>query len=125
MTSTPIRLSVFLAVLVLAACGKTGVPGGPAATGIVVTVSPRTAFVLPGGTTTFAGSVTGTVETSVDWSIAEGPAGGSVSTSGVYTAPVADGVYHVVAASRADPSRQRVASVTVGLSDSPAPSPPP
>jgi chitinase len=69
--------------------------------------------------------VTGTVETSVDWSIAEGPAGGSVSTSGVYTAPVADGVYHVVAASRADPSRQRVASVTVGLSDSPAPSPPP
>jgi hypothetical protein len=124
MTSTAARLSLALAALGLASCTNPGAPAGPAATGIVVTVSPGTALVLPGGTAPFSGSVTGTVDTRVDWSVAEGPAGGSVSASGVYSAPAVDGVYHLVAASRADPSRQQVATVTVSQSPSTTPSPP-
>ncbi len=125
MTSTAIRLSLALAALGLASCTNPGAPAGPAATGVVVTVSPGTARVLPGGTAPFSGIVTGTVDTLVDWSVAEGPAGGSVTASGVYSAPTLDGVYHVVAASHADPSRQQVAIVTVSQSPSAAPSPAP
>jgi hypothetical protein len=123
MTSIGIRLSVLVGVLFLAACSRPDAPGGPAATGIVVSVAPATARVPPGGTASFAGSVTGTVDTLVDWSITEGPAGGTVSPTGVYTAPPVEGVFHVVATSHADPSCQQVASVTVNTSASAVPAP--
>ncbi len=49
----------------------------------------------------------------VTWSIEEGAAGGAVSATGVYTAPVVPGTYHVTATSAADPSRTAVAAITV------------
>jgi plastocyanin len=45
--------------------------------------------------------------------VSEGSTGGSVSASGVYTAPATGGTYHVVAASQADPSKTQSATVTV------------
>jgi hypothetical protein len=88
-------------------------PTGPAPTGIVVSLTPLSSQVAPGGSITFTASVTGSADTGVTWSVQEGAAGGSVSASGVYRAPAAAGTYHVVAASHADASKFQVATVTV------------
>ena len=116
------RKILLLEILVVsAACGAV-LPGGqasnsdtagPAAAGVVVTLAPLSAQVAPGGTVSFAGSATGSADTGIAWSVQEGASGGFVSESGVYSAPAAEGTFHVVAASRADPSKRQVATVTV------------
>jgi hypothetical protein len=53
------------------------------------------------------------VSAAVTWSVAE-PGGGTVSSSGLYTAPSSDGVYHVVATSVASPGISGQATATVG-----------
>jgi len=121
-TASAMRTLLIVGVALLAACSGPGAPPPQASTGIVVTVTPATAQVAPAGTRDFSALVTGTVDTSVTWSIEEGTAGGSVSTSGAYTAPDAAGTYHVVASSNADPSRQQVGTVTVS-SAAPVPTP--
>src|SRR6202158_6370490 len=60
----------------------------------------------------FVASVTGRANTSVSWGIQEGPSGGSITSSGVYTAPGTDGVFHVIATSQADTSQKQTATVT-------------
>jgi hypothetical protein len=92
---------------------------GGAAQGVVVVVSPGTATLPAGGTTTFTAAVTGTTDTSVAWSVQEASGCGSVSPAGVYTAPGVAGTCHVVAVSHADPTSSASAAVTVT-----APSPP-
>ena len=57
--------------------------------------------------------MTGTANTTVTWSVAEGSAGGSVTTAGLYTAPGTTGTYHVVVASQAAPTVTATATVTV------------
>ena len=57
-------------------------------------------------------SVTGTVNTKIIWAVQEGSAGGSITTTGVYTAPSTLGTYHVVAQSEANPQ----ATATIGVS---------
>jgi hypothetical protein len=82
---------------------------------ISVTVSPASASVAPGGTVTFSATVSGTTggqSTAVTWSVQES-GGGTVSGSGVYSAPGSAGTFHVAATSVADPSRQGTATVTV------------
>jgi hypothetical protein len=49
----------------------------------------------------------------VTWSVQEGAAGGTITPTGVYTAPENAGTYHVVATSAADISRTAVAAVAV------------
>ena len=76
-----------------------------AAPAIAVSISPGTASVLAGAVTTFSASVTGAgvgQSTEVTWSVQEGNAGGSVDSSGRYTAPGTAGTFHVVATSVAD-----------------------
>jgi WD40 repeat protein len=58
-------------------------------------------------------TVTGTSNTAVNWTVQEGTAGGSITTSGLYTAPNAPGTFHVVATSTADTTRAATAAVTV------------
>jgi hypothetical protein len=87
--------------------------GSPAATHIVVSLEPRAAQVEPGGSVSFTASVTGSADAGVAWSVQEGAAGGSVTASGVYTAPATPGTYHLVAASHADPTTLESATVTV------------
>ena len=94
------------------AAGPTG-PTQPAPTGIVVSLAPLNVQVAPRGCISLTASVTGSAETGVAWSVQEGAAGGSVTASGVYKAPAAEGTYHVVAASNADATMFKVATVTV------------
>jgi hypothetical protein len=61
----------------------------------------------------------------VTWSVQEGAGGGTVNSSGTYTAPATAGTYHVIATSVADPAKQASATVLVtaaaGISVSIAP----
>ena len=86
---------------------------GGAAQQIAVGVSPATASVPAGGSARFTATVTGTANTSVAWAIQEGPACGTVTASGAYTAPGAAASCHVVATSAADGSTSAAAAVTV------------
>ena len=92
----------------------TGVP-------VVVSISPLSASVLLGATQSFGSSVTGTSNTAVTWSIASGA--GTITTSGVYTAPAvmpASNLVTVRATSAASLSSYASASITLM-----APPPPP
>lgn len=88
-------------------------PTGPAGTGVTVTVTPALARVPVGATHVFAATVTGSTNGDVNWSIQEGAAGGAVDGSGLYRAPAAPGVFHVVATSGADSMASQTAEVTV------------
>ncbi len=89
--------------------------GTPPPPSIAVTVNPSAPSTAILGTISFQASVTGTVagqSTSVTWSVQE-LLGGTVSTTGVYTAPAVAGTYHVVATSVADTSKTGTATVTI------------
>jgi Divergent InlB B-repeat domain len=80
---------------------------------ISVTISPAAASLVAGATQQFTASVSGSADSAVAWSVAEGASGGSIDSTGLYTAPQSSGTFHVVAASHADSSRSATASVTV------------
>ena len=82
---------------------------------IQVVVTPATVALTTGGAQDFAATVSGTgtgQSRAVTWSVQE-PGGGTVNTSGHYTAPQAPGTFHLVATSVADPSRAGTATITV------------
>jgi hypothetical protein len=82
---------------------------------MAVTMSPSTIYVAPGATQQFAATTTWSSSSSVSWSIQEAN-GGSISSTGLYTAPATPGgPFHVVATSTADPSKYAVATVTVSV----------
>ena len=86
----------------------------PAVQSVSIAVMPGSASLAGAQTQQFSAIVTGTANTAVTWSIA--PAIGSISTTGLYTAPANIGALQTVvvqAASVADPSN--FASVTVTL----------
>lgn len=102
---------IVLASLVLAiACGGEG--REVAGQSVTVDVQPREAQVETGGTVVFASAVTGALDTTVDWTVIE-TAGGTVDAGGAYRAPASTGQFHVVATSRADPTKSATATVTV------------
>lgn len=78
-----------------------------------VAVSPATVQVAYGGTQAFTASVLATGDTNVTWSVVEGATGGTIDATGLYTAPSADGIYHVMATSVADPTKVGYAVVAV------------
>ena len=80
---------------------------------VLVAVDPATATVPAGGSHTFAAAVTGTTTRTVTWTVQGGPACGSVSAAGVYTAPNAGATCTVVATSAADATKSGTATVTV------------
>jgi DNA-binding beta-propeller fold protein YncE len=86
--------------------------------GISVQVSPTSATIGPLETFQFTASVKGTSNTAVSWSLSSGsttgPALGSISASGLYTAPgVSPGTVTVTAQSAADSTKQGTATVTI------------
>ncbi len=103
------------------ATGSTTINASEAASGLTATatVNVTTAtFLVPaavtltiGDTQTFAASFAG--NPAVTWSVAEGAAGGTITTNGIYTAPNVPGTYHVVATSNVDPTQTASATVTV------------
>ena len=82
-----------------------------------VTINPAAATLRPAGTRTFTATVAGLTNTAVNFTIQES-VGGQISGAGVYTAPGASGLYHVVATSIEETTLTASASVTVTTSSS-------
>jgi hypothetical protein len=84
----PIPRAAIAAALagLLAACAS---PGAPAS----IALDPPVAAVAPGETVAFTAAVAGSDEPVV-WEVAE-PGGGTVDETGSYTAPLAEGTFHV------------------------------
>lgn len=84
----------------------------PPVAAVVVSVSPATSTLAPGGTTQFSASVTGGAsggDASVKWSAQSG----SIDANGNYTSPAADGTDVVTATSNQDPTKTATAAVTI------------
>jgi hypothetical protein len=80
----------------------------------VVAITPSNPPVLNvGNSITFTATVYNAPSTGVIWSIQEGAAGGTITQSGVYTAPNTTGTYHIFASSQYDPTRQAMVPVSV------------
>ncbi len=79
---------------------------------ITVSITPSEVTLFAGETHSFIASVTGTGEKNVSWAVEE-ENGGTITDLGLYTAPTIQGVYHVIATSKANPRKKAVATVTV------------
>ncbi len=79
---------------------------------VQISVSPANATLSMNATQAFSATVTGSGNTAVSWSVVE-PDGGSISASGLYTAPAKLGTFHVKATSQADSSRSAQATIVV------------
>jgi hypothetical protein len=88
-------------------------------TSIVVSVSPSTATVLTGATSQFTATVQGSSNTAVTWSVDTVGGGnstvGTMSASGLYTAPSQVGTHAITATSVADTTKSATATVTVNV----------
>ena len=91
-------------LLFLLACGGGHTP-------VNISINKATSALLVNQSTQFTATVTGTSNTAVTWRIPE-PKGGTVN-AGLYQAPWANGTYHVVATSVADPNQMAVATISV------------
>jgi hypothetical protein len=107
-----------LTILHLTACGgSTGLSASnPSPPTVTVAIRPLSALVQTGGQQQFSATVTGTSNSAVSWSAA----GGTISSSGLFTAGNTVGTYNVIATSVADSSKSAQATVTVTV-----PPPPP
>lgn len=92
--------------LILVACG------GDDDKKVAVAISPSLVSIKAGTSQTFTASVTGSKNTEVSWKVTEA-SGGTVTSAGVYTAPLTAGTYHVTATSVADTKKSATATVTV------------
>lgn len=116
-----VRLAAIAAGLVaLKACGGGG-GGSTPPPPVVVTVSAPGATLKIGESQTYTATVTGSSNTAVDWSVAgagcSGAACGSISSSGVYTAPAIvpqPPAVTITARSQADTSKTGSATLTLG-----------
>ncbi len=80
---------------------------------VAISLNPIDVTIDVGNQFPFVATVTGTVNTAVSWAVQEGTSGGSITSSGLYTAPGADGAFHVIATSQADTTQMATATVTV------------
>src|SRR5205085_8787699 len=92
----------------------------PTATPVRVTISPVSATVGAGGTQQFTATVQNTSNTAVTWQVSGVSGGnatvGTISSSGLYTAPAVvpnPATVAVTAVSQADPTKSASAQVTI------------
>ena len=90
-----------------------------ASTSVSISVSPSTVTVSTSATTQFTATVTGSSNTAVTWSV-DGVSGGNssvgtISASGLYTAPSQAGTHTITATSVADTTKSATAAVTVNV----------
>jgi len=76
---------------------------------ISVNINPTAATLQVSATQQFAATVTGSTDTAVTWTVT----GGTMSTSGLYTAPSSTGTFTITATSVADTTKSASAAVTV------------
>jgi uncharacterized repeat protein (TIGR03803 family) len=91
-------------------------PGGGSAAATftvlpLVTISPSTVSVPTGSVQSFTAAISG--GGSVTWIVEEGTSGGSITSTGIYTAPAQTGTYHVIARNAANSSESATATVNV------------
>src|SRR5215510_4450472 len=116
--SVPVLL--LATVLALGCSGDVADPPALSSSQVSVSVSPKTANVVAGGSASFSAFVTGTSagqSTDVTWSVQE-QGGGTVDRSGNYVAPAQTGTFHVLATSVAVPSAFDTATVVVDAAPS-------
>jgi hypothetical protein len=119
-----------VALICLLACsfnlvGCTGSTGSPASipntppdnSAVSVIVNPTSASVQTGTTQQFSATVTGTSSTGVTWSAT----GGTISTSGLFTAGATAGAFTVTATSTVNTTRSAQAAVTLSTATTPPP----
>src|SRR5215469_6645897 len=96
-------LALGIIVVLLTSCG-----GGLGSHNTGLTISPNNITLRQGATLRFFAT-----SDAVTWSVREGSAGGSITSSGLYTAPNAAGTFHVVATSQSDSTVSAATVVTV------------
>ncbi len=101
-----------LALILALACG--GGASAPPPQPVSVSISPAGASVWTGGTQAFQATVAGSTNQAVTWSVVEA-AGGTISATGLYTAPDTAGSFQVKAVSAADATKAAQAPVTVSV----------
>ncbi len=109
------RRRLFLS-LACAAVLFSGCAGTSSKTTVTISVAPMAVSVAAGNTQQFTATVTGASNTAVTWSIAGGASNGSISSSGLYTAPATapnPPTVTVTATAQADATKSASASVTV------------
>jgi hypothetical protein len=109
----------------LQACGRGSAtiaspppPAPPSA--VTVTITPTSGSVLLGNLQTLTAQVTDATDTTVAWSVNGVPGGaattGTITTNGVYTAPIdlpSPAIFLVTATSQADPTKSATARLTI------------
>src|SRR6266849_7875871 len=112
---TFMRRRLFLS-LACAAVLFSGCAGTSSKTTVTISVAPMAVSVAAGNTQQFTATVTGASNTAVTWSIAGGASNGSISRSGLYTAPATapnPPTVTVTATAQPDATKSASASVTV------------
>ena len=101
------------AVLTLSGCGSSSRPMNAAVTPAVgLSIAPNAIAVVPGASQVFTATVVGLADSKVKWTV-QGSGGGTITSTGLYTAPSATGVYTVIATSSADANYRAAAVVLV------------
>lgn len=103
------RVWASILLLVIASCGGgSGGSGGSAPPPTPITISPSQGSAIQTAEVQFT-----TTGPPVSWSVREGAIGGSITSSGLYTAPVNLGTFHVVATSLANSSLSATATIRI------------
>jgi hypothetical protein len=106
-------IAILLSTTLHAGCGGNSSSAPlPPATQVTVSVSGLSSPMKMGTSHAFTASVNNSVSQAVTWSVVEA-GGGSITQSGVYTAPATPGTYTVRAAAVADSSASGIAPVPV------------
>jgi hypothetical protein len=104
--------AVVLPTLWVAGCGSSSSPNNSITAPVQVQLTPGNTTLTVGQSQTFTATVSNATNTGVAWSVQEGSTGGSITASGVYTAPMKAGTYHVVATSVADSTKSATSAVS-------------
>lgn len=112
-SSQTIALVFSVALLsILSACGSSS--PAPPTPQVAIQIAPPTGglAILATAKAQFSASVTGTSNPGVTWCVTEA-GGGTIDSSGMYTAPAAAGTFHVVAMAQADTTKTASLAVTI------------
>ncbi len=111
--TAPAAAGTFHVIAISQADNSKSAAGAVTVPDVSIAISPSVVAVARTRTRQFTAVVQGSVDKSVTWMMQEGTAGGLIGSDGLYTAPGATGIFHLVAASTADPGKTAIATVTI------------